>query len=149
MSLPVEKKEKIDRTLSDERRTELEKETPILSTTYNKAGSRIRLSIYEEGVLIGKNYFIPFSDIRKVVWLPIETNRPACGGCLVFVTDDCPDLPIRNDHSFHMPDKANGSTFWGLDYNCCFHNCLSVSESSTENAAMEKIKALVESRIGL
>jgi len=149
-SPPVEKvekpAEKIDRTISDDMRIKLEQEEPLLSTTYHRAGTRISLKIMQDGVLIGDRLFIPYSDIRKVVWLPIETNRPICGGCLVFVTDDCPDLPIRNDHSFHMPNES-GITWQSLSYNCCFHNCLYIEQTAKENADMEKVKALVESKI--
>ena len=107
-----------------------------------------KISVLQNGVALGNKWnifdFIPFSDIRKAVLQPALENAPSSGGCLKLVTDDNPDLPVRDSHSFHMQGKSEGSKG---DDTCFFYNCFHAKHCIEANAEVEKIKALIESKI--
>ena len=69
----------------------------------------------------------PLSAIKDVVLFPINPNLRGLGGCIKFVTDDSPDMPVMNEQigwevNFQGEtnkgfDIARAKCFWyGGDY---------------------------------
>ena len=85
-----------------------------------------RLTVTEEEVSIA-GLKIPVEDILDVVLFPIAANMRGIGGCIKFVTEDNPELPVinprrgwdvvcRGEVSSGL-DLARGNCFWfGGDY---------------------------------
>ena len=106
-----------------------------------------RLELTEEEIRFA-GIRIPVSSVRDVVVFPIAGNMRGLGGCLKFVTEENPGLPVRNvqrgwDIEYRGevltgPDLARGNCFWyGGDY--------SANGWTEQNAKAEEIAAAVRS----
>ena|GEM_PF-5410085 len=149
----------MNRLITPLMQAKLKKLEPIVS---HNSGHGREILIYDEGVLVksvlykgdkggykglkGGDFFIYYRDILEVTLFPVEHERTACGGYLMFVTADSNIPPIRDSHSFHMRGDKDGS-FRLLPYNCYFYNCSSKEECLLENNCLERIKSLVESKL--
>jgi hypothetical protein len=136
---------KIDRSMSPETKERIKSQEILKEYKCKYYG--LRIYVTDEGVVLPGNYFIPFNDIREVILLPILEKGPAMGGCLKFVTDDNPELPIRDWHSFHMPGQSDAQGGYLGKENCFWFNCGYVQECAKFNREVEEIKVFIESKI--
>jgi hypothetical protein len=143
--VPVATVEKINRFLPPEQRELMGIEAPL--KTYECRGLETSITVTEKGVFLLNSYFIPFEDIQEVVLLRVLEDAPACGGCLKLVTQDSPDIPIRDWHSFHMPGQDTAKGMRLPTENGFWYNCTMPGLCKATNESVEEIKALIESRI--
>lgn len=93
---------------------------------------------------------IPLSTVQEVIVYPIESHAPISGGCIKFVTEDNPGLPVRNGHSFEVPCAGYDSSnrpYTGMSLvqgNCFWYNCSYANECDALNEEANEIKACVE-----
>jgi uncharacterized membrane protein YhaH (DUF805 family) len=136
--------EKINRRVTPEKEEEMKSKTPIMEFGNNPYYSKIQ--VMDDGVMLAGSYFIPFAEIRDVILLPAMEHVPALGGCIKIVTDDDPDLPIRDDHSFHMPGQGNGKGSSLYLHNAHWYNCLYAGDCLKTNDTANQIRELIISR---
>ncbi|MDR0593262.1 MAG: ankyrin repeat domain-containing protein [Bifidobacteriaceae bacterium] len=142
-SVPSEMR--VDRKMTAEQKKTVMAQAELAVSKCSAYGNEI--SVRAEGVVLSQWWYIPFSDIRETVLLPVLETGPAMGGALKFVTDDNPDLPIRDSHSFHMPGERDRAGVEIGRGNCHWFNCCFVRECRDVNAEMAEIKALVDSHL--
>lgn len=141
------KTEKIDRRMTPAAAAEFANTKPLRS--YKCAFFGNRIDVTPDGVALNGWWFIPFGDIREVVAFPVLESAPARGGCLKFVTDDNPSLPVRDEHSFHIPGDRNGRGAFLISENCFWFNCGAPHLCAGVNSAAVEIKTFVESNINI
>jgi hypothetical protein len=104
-----------------------------------------RLEVNRDGVHID-GVTIPYSQICRVEWFPIEQTAPIRGGWLKLVTLDNPECPELIGEDFRMPGSESLRVY-GND-NCFLYNALSAQDAERNNARVREIKALIERIVG-
>ncbi len=86
-------------------------------------GLSTRIELTNDEVIIDGWKKVPYNTIQQIKFYPILESAPANGGCLKLVTSDNPILPVRDGHSFNIPETdisaivlSRGNCFWFKKY---------------------------------
>jgi hypothetical protein len=102
--------------------------------------------VTDKGVQLN-SVFVPLDKILGVEWRPNLESACICGGWLKLITEEHPDCPVSNSHSFHIPGSTISDRMIYPEQHCFWFNALSPEECNATNRRVGEVKTLIENMI--